>query len=421
MKRQIGYNLINLLSRLINFFLFWFIANQLGASLQSDWFFYIFGIVYFFTSIFFYTTECTLVPSWNDLNPENQNDFFRAATSLAIVIVVPLQIVGILLSFIIPEFFNLHPPQNTLLVTVVSLLFFLQPSIAFISSIYTSYLQASGKYFAPITHLTYRAIGIVCVLLLAKGHYTILIFTIAYTFGELFRLVMLYYLTTPRPPLPFRKINIQLSKFRRLYTDLLMMAFTTCSFAANPYIDFLMGAQTGPGNATLVEYGARLRGLPFLLLNGALIVLLGDWVRKKKETIQWDEVRQAAILFGSIGLICSLAFLVLREKFIDIFFLKNTITSLQQENLSGLLFWYILGIPLLISANVFGRGILTLKLFKIYTIIGATSFFMNIALNYLLIKTVGIQGIAMSTTLLDGMMLLALSAILKYRCNASVT
>ena len=418
MRKHFLYNLLNIFSRIINFFLFWFIANQLGASIQSDWFFYVFGVVYFLISIFFYTTECTLVPYWNELSSKNQQSFYSSAISFVLLSILPIQLAGALVSFGAPDLVGLSPPGSLYLIWLVSFLFFLHPPAAFISSIYCSYLQASGNYFSPITHLTYRAIGIFLVLLAwPDNSYDLLCFTVAYTCGELLRLIVLHCIVRKNLQLSQFKFGLNFSRFKHLYFSLLMMGFTTCSFAANPYVDFLMGAHTGPGNATLIEYASKLRGIPFLLLNGVLVVLLGDWVRTKGDTIKWVEIRKAATILGVIGFIFSVFFLLAKGPLIDFFFVDGKLSNLQEIYLLDLLYWYLLGIPALIAGNVVARGIITLKLFKIYALLGIASFIINIILNYIFIQMMGVQGVALSTTILDVIMLFALVKILKAHCR----
>ena len=128
MRKHFYFNLLNILSKLLNFILFWFVANHLGASIQSDWFFYIFGVVFFLITIFFFTAEFTLVTYWNGFSDEETIHFIQLAVLFSVITIIPLQIAGFFFSFSTPGLFDIVVPENhfSTLITSAFFLFILQ-------------------------------------------------------------------------------------------------------------------------------------------------------------------------------------------------------------------------------------------------------------------------------------------------------
>jgi putative peptidoglycan lipid II flippase len=186
------------------------------------------------------------------------------------------------------------------------------------------------------------------------------------------------------------------------------MALMACAAASNPYIDFIMVGHLEPGGATLVEYSGRLRGLPFMALNGVLIVLFGDWSRLYGEELSRAKVKQGAWNIALCGVVLSGALVLSRHYWVPLIFHTDQFDSNHLITVNQLMFWYLVGVPFMIAGNVFSRGFLVWQRFNLLCYFSFLSVVINVVLNVVFIKIFGIPGVAMSTTGLDIVMLCTL-------------
>jgi putative peptidoglycan lipid II flippase len=401
MMSQFSYTCLNLIGRVLNFALFWVILNRLGASAQSDWFFFVYGFIYFCIAVTFYSLECALVPLWPRLSGQQQTGFLKTCTQIGLLGILPLQVAGFAISLYVPSLFGFLSPFNGFHTLVLSFLLFVQPVLAYFAALYSSLLQASGRYFWPITHVTWRTVGVAAIVLL-PGCLGVSCLVLAYAFGEAWRLAVLY---AAAWKLGLRTGNlfgrIDWRRYRHHINALGWMALMIAASAANPYIDFIMAGHLGHGNATLVEYASRLRGLPVLALSASLVILLGDWSREQAHGLSWARIRRGTCIMGLCGLILSAGLILSQSWWVPVIFKVNSFDSGQMVILNRLIACYLVGAPFVLSVSVLSRSFMVMRQHKLLAIFSVLSVLANILLNILFIGFFGVVGIAVSTTALD--------------------
>lgn len=403
MTRHILYNLLNVFARVLNFALFWIIVNKLGASSETDWFFFVYGFVYFFIGIAFYSMECSLVPIWPRLSQNEKNGFLRTCIILGIIGTIPLQLFGLAVSFYFPGFFGFSIPFNIGHTALLSVVLFLQPPLVYFSALYSSLLQSSGKYFWPITHLSLRTLGVLPILLLpfCSGVSCV---SIAYIVGELLRFLLLKNAAYKSEEGLSIRQRFEVKPYKKYFVAMGWMVLMLSAAAINPYVDLIMVGRLGTGSATLVEYAGRLRGIPVLLLSGTLIVFLGEWSRRKSQEPLWGQITGNAWKMGLCGIILSVGLILSKHYWIPLIFRGQHFDALQLTSLESLMTWYLIGAPFLLLTGTLGRGFMALQRFKLLATLAVLSVFVNIFLNFVFIDFFGIKGVAVSTTALDGLL-----------------
>jgi peptidoglycan biosynthesis protein MviN/MurJ (putative lipid II flippase) len=224
---------------------------------------------------------------------------------------------------------------------------------------------------------------------------------IAYLIGELLRFsVLMRAEKTDGIKFSLPK-KIEIKHFREHFGAVGWMALMISSSVLNPYIDLVMVGRLAEGDATLVEYAARLRGMPVLLLSGTLTVLLGDWSRKTGRELSWDQVGRYAWIMGLCGMIMSGFLILSKEYWISLIFTEPKFDPHLLDTIHNLMFWYLLSTPFLLVTGTLGRGFMVQRQFRMLAGIGVLSIFVNVLLNVTFIEIFGVQGVAMSTALLD--------------------
>lgn len=415
LDKAISLTFINLIGRLINFVLFIVIANKFGATASTDWFFFNYGIVYFFTGVLFNASEYTLVPIWNKTIESDHKSIFAQLLGYKKIISFTTIIIIFLSSFIISPLLGVKIPDiNLKTLIIICIILGAQPTLAYSASIFSSYLQYKRKYILPTIHLTIRSIGILPIILYNDCN-NIFCLAASFLFGEALRLTFLYkkkFIASDNTLIP----KDQTATISHIARSTVWMSAALSLIVANPLIDIAMVGMLDEGSVSLVEYAGRLRGLPALAFNGVLILLLGEWSNQHLKTsskLKWENI--SGYLYFSI-LLASLFSLILIfsvDKWITVVFFSSKFTNTDITYLKNLLTIYLIGLPMLIGTFILTRIIIIFQQYRVFTAITFTGFSMNILLNYVFIRSHGLIGVALSTTLVDCLMMVALFALCK--------
>jgi putative peptidoglycan lipid II flippase len=278
----------------------------------------------------------------------------------------------------------------------------LQPSLAFLSSFFSSYRQYNRQYILPTVHLTLRTVGVLVVLFLVP-YRTIMVLSLAYLAGELLRLLCFRYGQLRGNSSSEFSVHSGKSLWS-MYGHVVWMTMALMCTVINPVIDLAMSGDFRGGSVTLVEYAGRLRGMPVLALGGLLVYFLGEWSHQHHQQgklLAWKQVNRS---FITLILFCLpvVIFLMMSEKlWVPLVFFSRKFTFADQLQLRQLLYWYFPGVVFLAGSLVLSRAILVIQQAKVMALVTLAAAGINIILNLLLIKMMGLAGVALSTTLVD--------------------
>ena len=392
----------NLVGRLVNFVLYFIIANVYGASQLTDWFFFVYAISYSFISVSYYATESALVPAWHQLSENEHLQMFRLGKRLAFY---ATPIVGLMLvagAFFIAPRRGIMPPDSTAMALTICLVLALQPSLAFLSSFFSSYRQFRRQYTLPTIHLTLRTIGVLVVLFLASRQ-TIMVLAFAYLTGELLRLFCLQYGQRDRSK-KYQLLSSSKISFRQVYAPVIWMTVALMCTVINPVIDLAMVGNFRGGSVTLLAYAGRLRGVPVLALGGLLVYFLGEWSHQhhqQRKMLNWQRVNGAFIKLTLFCFPVVLVLMVTEKWWVQLVFFSSKFSLEDLQQLRQLLYWYFPGVVFLAGSLVLSRAILVIQQAKMMALVTLAAAGINIILNLLLIKMMGLPGVALSTSLVD--------------------
>jgi putative peptidoglycan lipid II flippase len=392
----------NGVGRLVNFALYLIIANLYGASQSTDWFFFVYAVAYFFIGICYYATESALVPAWHQLPEEEHPQMFRLAVRLAFY---ALPVIGFLLfvsGFFIAPRQGIVPPNSMAMVLVICVVLALQPSLAFLSSFFSSYRQFNRQYTLPTVHLTLRTVGVLVILFLVP-YRTIMILAVAYLAGELFRLIFLQS-GQLRKKKPCESPAFSKNSFWLVYGHVVWMTVALMCTVINPVIDLAMVGKFRGGSVTLVEYAGRLRGMPVLALGGLLVYFLGEWSHQHHQQgklLAWKQVNNS---FVKLILFCFpvVVLLMISEKlWVPLVFFSKKFAVEDLQQLQQLLYWYFPGVVFLAGSLILSRAILVVQQAKLMAFITLIAAGLNVVCNLVFLEMMGLAGVALSTTLVD--------------------
>jgi|MTBAKSStandDraft_1061840.scaffolds.fasta_scaffold12817_5 putative peptidoglycan lipid II flippase len=414
-NKAIILTLANILGRFINFMLFLVIANKFGANKDTDWFFLNYGVVYFFTGILFNASENILVPIWNNNKKIHHNYIFQKFIGYSwYIFLFTAAIIFIVGTIISPMIGVGHPTSNISMILLISSIFSVQPVLAFMSSIFSSYMQYERKYILPTVHLALRSLGVLPIIILNHCT-TILCLSFSFLIGETLRFFVMqknYFKKLQLKGKKTHKIELMSDVIRKIA----LMSLTLSLTLANPLVDLIMISHLNDGNVSLVEYANRLRGLPILGFNGILILLLGEWAKHHSRSIKGLTLRNILkLLFPAILVSSFIVFLLFIsfDHWIKLIFFSNKFSTYEISVLKNLIAMYFIGIPMLIGVFILTRAIIVYQQYQAYAIITVLMFLTNIIFNVILINSFGLKGVAMSTSLVDFISLVLLFFLTK--------
>lgn len=401
-RKPLILSLLNFMGRFINFILYLLIANLYGASQSTDWFFFVYAIAYFFIGICYYATESALVPAWHRLPETDHPKMFRSAIYLSLY---ALPVIGLILMF---SGFFLAPqrgillPNSTAVALLICLVLAFQPSLAFLSSLFSSYRQYRQCYILPTIHLSLRTIGVLAVLLLVHSR-TVIVLSLAYLAGELVRLLCLQY--GQFRGLELSKSSTSAGSFLRpVYGHVTWMTLALMFTVISPVIDLAMVGGFRGGSVTLVEYAGRLRGMPVLALGGLLVYFLGEWSyqhHQQDKKLAWQRVNKTFLKLIAYCFPAVIILMISEKLWVPLIFFSNKFSSVDLQQLQQLLYWYFPGVVFLAGSMILSRAILVVQQAKIMAFVTLIAAGLNVVFNLFFLKIMGLAGVALSTTLVD--------------------
>lgn len=395
-------SIANICGRGFNFVLFLVIANCYGANPATDWFFFTYGIAYFFIGVCYYATESALVPVWHQM-PEVQHlafgkrAFYLAAGALPVIIFI--MFFGALL---VAPARGINIPGSPWSASLIIVILAVQPGIAFLASLFSSFHQYRQHYFRPTVHLALRTIGVLAVLALWRRA-DIVVLAIAFLAGEIVRLVLLW-------PVELRGVfqklsdNMAVDRFWSAYRNVAWMTLALAGTVINPLVDLAMVGHLAAGSVTLVEYAGRLRGVPVLAFGGILVWLLGSWARQHYQEgrpLAWQPVNRATRKALLVCVPVVLLLMVSINWWVPLIFRSARFEMKESSGLANLLWWYFPGVPFLAGSLILSRALLLIQQARLLAIISLLAMIVNLFANLLFIRLLDLPGVALATTVVD--------------------
>jgi putative peptidoglycan lipid II flippase len=189
----------------------------------------------------------------------------------------------------------------------------------------------------------------------------------------------------------------------------------------NPVVDQLMATFAGViGGGTLLRYSNDIATLPTSLLQATLLPVLlshlsDDFAARKLHEIR-AIVRRA---LGSVVLIlATLATVVglLREPLLRFVFLRGQMDAAGVARMAHILPYHLVGLAPFGALLVLARAHIALKNSRIMVSMGILNASLNALFNVILVKWIGLEGLALSTSLMN----LVIAIVFWFRLEAKL-
>ena len=403
-KDTIWTTIFSTIGKSVGFLIPFFIAAWFGVGKETDAFFFAYGLIIFLASIFSPVVEGIIVPFIAEARAKDGDIAAFVGRILGISAVGLCALSALFLLIIKPSLAvvtRFSPEGVSLIYTIL-----LESVVLIVLIVWTSILAGSlnaYKVFSiPALSPAFRAIATLSFIFTFKDIFGVHAIAWGYVVGEVFRLSVLLLLLSR---LNLFRIKLSIGwdkKFSEFFQTSSYQVIGMSILALTPMINKTMASWLGHGNVSILEYADRLYQIPMTLIGyGLFTVLLSHWsgdFYNSGEYVFRQKVIKVAKVVGAGTLLLSLILILLRQPLVN-FVYKHGEFPIQYLNLvSSILGIYLIGLPPTIIGLIFVRAHLVLKNTKFLMVLGIMNFILNIVFNLVLIKPLGISGLALSTT-----------------------
>ena len=168
-------------------------------------------------------------------------------------------------------------------------------------------------------------------------------------------------------------------------------------------IDQSMAAMIGPGNVAALSYGWKVVGTLWGLGPSALGTVILTYMSRHAAREDHKQLVRILKINALIALIVTIplatALVMWTEPLTRLLFQRGAFSSQDTVAVAGVQAMYALGLPFMALYTLGARLLSSVLLNRVLAISSATALILKVLLNYLLIADMGVQGIALATSL----------------------
>lgn len=388
----------------IGFLIPFFIAAWFGVSEETDAFFFAYGLILFLSGIFAPVVESVIVPYIAEARSKDE-DVGKFVGSILGISGAGLFVLTVLLILVIKPILSVITrfDEQTLRL-VYQLLIETAPLIILLvwTSVLAGALNTYKKFAFPAISPAFRAVVNLVIIFAFKDIYGVHSIALGYVVGELIRLAVLL-IVTKRLDLFKLRLSFQLNP--KLVEFLKTASYQITGMVAvgfNPIVDKIMASWLGEGSVSVLYYADRLYMIPVTFLaTGLMATLLSHWSGRYYESGQQrlkQDVNKAVKVVGFITLPIMLVLILFHQPIAKLAFGRGAFAQDRLSEVGWVWVCYLFGLIPYMIGSLFFRAHLALKNTKALMRYCFYAVFLNISLNYILMKPLKVRGIALATT-----------------------
>ena len=402
---SITTTVFSVLGKAAGFLIPFFIAAWFGISSSTDAFFFAYGIILFLTGVFAPVIESVIVPYIAEARSKNEDVGAFIGNILGISGVGLLALSSFLLAAAKPALSVMTRFDPGTQGLIYRILLEVVPLVVLMvwSSLLAGSLNAYKKFALPALSPGFRALVAIGAILALKGAFGVQAIAFGYLAGEAVRLAILLYLIR-------RKALFRLRLSFRLAPSILEFLKTASSqsigmavFGMSPLIDKTMASWLGKGSVSALYYADRLYMVPAAFAeSGVMVSVLSHWSQRYYESggqrLEAD-MKKAVKIIGVGSLLVTLILVLFHGPIVNIALNRGAFDPAKLPEVGMVWVCLLLGFVPYMLGTIYVRGHIVLKNTKVLMRCAFYMCFLNIALNYLLMRFLNVEGIALSTSI----------------------
>jgi putative peptidoglycan lipid II flippase len=404
-KTSVVLTSFNVVSRTIGLLIPIVIARWYGVSRETDAFFFGYAIILFVTGVFSAVAEAVIVPYTAELrrtSEESVAQFLREVTAIATLVVclVTALVVATLspLLGVVTRFSAGDISTVRQILIEASIL----PPVVLLASLYAGTLNTYHHYGVPVISQAVRSIVAIGIIVVFQPTFGIHAIVVGYVLGEICRFVMVSWFARQCGVFAFSLRVRSTQRIRGFFSVASYHVFSMLVMGLTPVTDKFVSSWLPPGSVSVIEYANKLYVIPVTLAtSGFTVVLLSHWSNRQYADPKfdlWKDAQRSVLIIGAGGVVLTLGCLLLAPALIAYLLnFKSGFSQYSSEILSTFRA-YSIGLSPYLLSQVYVRGLLVFKQTKNLFLIAIVLCIINLILDVVFMRIIGVTGIALSTT-----------------------
>jgi len=396
-----------LLVKGIGFFKELVIASNLGLSELLDTYLIALLIPGFISTVFLGSYKSVFIPNYIFArnNGENSAQFLGSSLLVTLVIGLFFMLIAYLFGDLYLEFFfQGHSPEYYELIK--KQLYLLLPCIIFwsMSSLFSGLLNIDKEFFWSSLTGIFIPLVIIILLLFFKSELQEYVLAAGTLIGAIINTFYLIFICHKRGILSVKKPNLKSQGVLQMIKQLPAKISSALINGLNEPVDQFFSAQLAVGSISALNYGIKLPafaiGIVGIAIGNVILPYFSEIAALSLKAVYQRLEKILLIAFISCGCISALFFL-LSEPMIAFVFQRDEFTTTDTNLVYPIQQMYALQIPFYIMGIVLNRFLTSINKNNFLVISSILSLLLNIVLNFWLIDTLGIKGLALATSIVS--------------------
>lgn len=344
------------------------------------------------------------VPIFSKLKKQKKQDATQFTNNLITILsLVSLLIMLVLLVFNKHVMSMLGGELSTESLSLTTkLTYFVIPSLVFssVSVVLTSFLQCH-EAFKQALLASFPNYVLVIISFFIAPIFGIYVITLMVFIGSIIQLGILYALARRYGYRYYFQLDFRHPNLKSLYTLLVPVTVGIGVQQIVTIVDRLLASSVGEGGIAALNYAGKLNGFIFGIISYAIVTVVFPLMAKMNAKSS-DQVNllENSIKTTNILLIPLIMFtLLFNNEIVKVLFGRGSFTESDIFVTSGILFYYTLGMIFFSYRDILVRVFYAVENIKVPLISGVLTVVLNVAMSLSFIKYLGINGIALGTSL----------------------
>lgn len=390
----------------VGFLIPFFIAAWFGATAETDAFFYAYGLIVFLAVIFSPVIESVIVPFIAEARAKNEDvgDFVGKILCTALVILTVLSAAFLFSIKPALPFISRFSPEGIDLIFVILLETIPLAVLLVLTSILSGTLNAFKIFGIPAVSPAFRAIVTLAFIVIFKDSMGVHSIAWGYVAGEAARLAVLFAVIKRLKPDLRLKLSLGWDKKFTYFLKISSYQVAGMSVLAfTSIINKTMASWTGTGGVSVLEYADRLYMIPSTLLSsGVIVTLLSHWSSRygmmDYEGLRRDVAKKVKLIV-SVALLFTTIIWLLKGHVVSLVYGHGQFPEERLSEVSRVLGFYLLGLSPYFMALVYTKALLVRQNTKALFHAALITIAATLALNYIFVRSMGVAGLALASSL----------------------
>ena len=383
------------------------VANTFGLSELLDTFYIAILVPSFISGVFLGSFNSVFIPNYvSELKTGKSIGAFQSTSFLMTILVSLLfLIIAFLFTDVYLEtFFKGHTQQYYDLIKVQ--FYYVAPCILFwgFSSLINGILTIDNEFTFSSLNTVFTPISIIICLVFFKEQLGTIVLAFGTLIGSFLSFLFILTVAIKRNIIHLHKPDFKSVNIKILFKQLPAKLSSSLLSGINPLVDQYFSAQLVIGSIAALNYGIKIPAFGISIIGAALGNVLLPYFSKNAIDNRQETFKKLTKILKYLIIVSSIVVVIgifLSAPIISILFERNAFTSSDTVIVSKIQQMYLLQIPSYVTGLVMVKFLTSINKNNFMVLASIINLLLNIVLNYMLIKSMGVYGLALATSLVS--------------------